>query len=76
MKKGILKSTVFASLILISLTCFIYVNTACINRTLCVETITHPTKSDAEKAETDSKMPDLVLVKGVLTIIQNFLPAK
>ena len=76
MKNRTLKSAFFASLILLSMSCFIYVNTAPIERALSVESISKPTKSDDEKTEKDSKMPDLALVKGVLTIIQKFLPAK
>ena len=76
MKSKSLKSTFFALLILVSFTCFIYVNTTPIERALSVETITHTSKSDEEKAEKNSKMPDLALVKSVLTIFQKFLPAK
>ena len=76
MKNNTLKSAFLASLILISATCFVYINTAPIERALSVETVSRPTKTDAEKAEQSSKMPDLALVKGVLNIIQKFLPAK
>ena len=76
MKNKPLKSAFFASLILLSLSCFVYVNTTPLERALSVETITHTTKSDEEKAEKNSKMPDLALVKCVLTIFQKFLPAK
>ncbi len=76
MKSKSLKSTFFASLILLSLTCFVYVNTMPIEGALSVEKMTHTLKSDEEKAEKNSKMPDLALVKSVLTIFQKFLPAK
>ena len=76
MKNRSLKSAFFASLILLSMTCFVYVNTAQIDRALSVETIARPTKLNEEKVEKASKMPDLALVKGILTIIQDFLPAK
>ncbi len=76
MKSKSLKSAFFASLILLSFTCFVYVNTMPIERALSVETMTRTSKSDDEKAEKNSKMPDLALVKSVLTIFQKFLPAK
>ncbi len=76
MKNRSIKSAFLASLILLSLTCFVYVNTTPIERVLSVETITSSTKSDEDKVEKDSKMPDLVLVKNVLIIVEKFLPAK
>ena len=76
MKNKSLKSVLFASLVLMSLSCFVYINTVSIDRTLSVETVSRPVKSDEEKVEKQSKMPDLALVQGVLTIIQKFLPAK
>jgi hypothetical protein len=76
MKNKSLKSAFFASLMLLSFTCFVYVNTTPIERALSVETITQTSKSDEEKTEKNSKMPDLALVKSVLTIFQKFLPAK
>ncbi len=76
MKINSIKSVFFAALILVSFSCFVYVNTAPIDSALSVETISRPVKSDDEKAEKQSKMPDLALAKSVLTIIQKFLPAK
>jgi hypothetical protein len=76
MKNKSVKSVFFASLILLSLSCFVYVNTVSLDRTLSVETVSQPIKTDEEKVEKESKMPDLALVKGILNIIQNFLPAK
>lgn len=78
MKERSIKSAFFASLILLSLTCFVYVNITPIEGTtgVYVETITQKAQSDEEKAEKSSKMPDLVLLKSVLTICQKFLPAK
>ena len=76
MKNKSFKSAFFASLMLLSFTCFVYVNTTPIERALSVETITQTSKSDEEKTEKNSKMPDLALVKSVLTIFQKFLPAK
>ena len=76
MKSRTVKSAFFASLVLLSLTCFVYVNTTPIERAISAETISYSTKSDEDKLEKDSKMPDLVLVKTVLTIFQKFLPAK
>ena len=78
MKDRTIKSALFAALILLSLTCFVYVNTATIEsaNTLSVEKMTQTTRADEEKTEKNTKMPDLVLVKSVLTIFQKFLPAK
>lgn len=76
MKNRTIKSAFFASLILVSISCFIYVNTASIDRALNVEMIDRPTKTDDSQVEKESKMPDLAFVKGVVTIIQKFLPAK
>jgi hypothetical protein len=70
-----LKSTLFAALVLVSLSCFIYVNTTSLDRTLQVESA-QPTIETAEKVGQNAKMPDLTLVKGVLTLIQTFFPAK
>lgn len=76
MKNRTIKSAFFASLILVSISCFIYVNTASIDRALSVEIIDRPTKTDDSQVEKESKMPDLAFVKGVVMIIQKFLPAK
>jgi hypothetical protein len=76
MKNRTIKSVLFASLILLSISCFVYVNTASIDRALSVEMTTHSTKTDDVQVEKDSQMPDLAFVKGVVTILQKFLPAK
>ena len=78
MKNRIMKSALSAALILLSLTCFVYVNTATIESEsgLDVEKITQTAKTYEEKTEKNTKMPDLVLVKNILTIVQKFLPAK
>ena len=75
MKDRTIKSAFFAALFLLSLTCFVFVNTAPIERAsvLSVQQITQTTRSDEEKTEKNYKMPDLVLVKSVLTILQKFL---
>jgi hypothetical protein len=70
-----LKSTLFAALVLVSVGCFLYVNTSSLNRTLQVEGATTAVES-AEKVEHNAKMPDLTLIKSAITLIQTFLPAK
>ncbi len=75
MKSTSLQSTLFAALVFISLSCFIYVNTTSLDRTLQVESA-QPTIETAKKVGQNAKMPDLTLVKGVLTLIQTFFPAK
>jgi hypothetical protein len=73
MKSTSLKSTIFGALVLVSLSCFIYVNTTSLDRTLQVEGVAQPT---VEKVGQNAKMPDLTLLKNVLTLFQTFLPAK
>jgi hypothetical protein len=69
MKSTSFKSVLFAALALISLSCFIYVNTTSLDRTLQVAGVNQPTVETV-------KMPDLTLVKSVLTLVQTFFPAK
>ncbi len=69
MKSTSFKSVLFAVLALISLSCFIYVNTTSLDRTLQVAGVNQPTVETV-------KMPDLTLVKSVLTLVQTFFPAK
>lgn len=76
MKNRTIKSVLFSSLILLSISCFVYVNTASIDRALSVEISTNSTKTDDARVEKNSQMPDLAFVKGVVTILQKFLPAK
>jgi hypothetical protein len=76
MKSTSLKSSLFAALVLVSLGCFIYVNTTSLDRTLQVEGITKPTVETAENVGKNAKMPDLTLVKSVLSLVQTFFPAK
>jgi hypothetical protein len=76
MKSTSLKSTLFGALVLLSLSCFIYVNTTSLDRTLQVEGVAQPTVETAEKVGQNAKMPDLTLLKNVLTLFQTFFPAK
>jgi hypothetical protein len=77
MKKRTIKAVLFALLITMSISSFVYVNTAPIERALSVEMLEQPVKTDnQETIDANSKMPDLTFVKGVLSIIQTFLPAK
>lgn len=70
-----LKSALFTALVLVSVGCFIYVNTTALDRTLQVGVTVSPIES-AEKVEHNTKMPDLTLIKSAITLIQTFLPAK
>ena len=76
MKSTSIKSALFAALVLISLSCFIYVNTTSIDRTLQVETPAKPSVEAAEEVSRNAQMPDLTLFKGAVFLIQNFFPAK
>jgi hypothetical protein len=76
MKSTSLKSSLVAALVLVSLGCFIYVNTTSLDRTLQVEGIAQPTVETAENVGKNAKMPDLTLVKSVLSLVQTFFPAK
>ena len=71
-----IKLALFAALLLVSLSCFVYINTTPIDRALSVETPIQPVKTGAVQEETNSKMPDLAFVKGVVNLLQRFLPAK
>ena len=72
-----LKSALFAALVLVSLSCFIYVNTSSTDRTLHAEGVAQPTPVEtAEKVGKNAKMSDLTLVKHAVTMIQTFFPAK
>jgi hypothetical protein len=73
MKSTSLKSAFFATLVLVSVGCFIYVNTSSIDRTLQVQGVTI---ESAENEARNTKMPDLTLLKSAITLIQTFLPAK
>jgi hypothetical protein len=76
MKSTPLKSVLFAALALVSLSCFIYVNTTSLDRTLQVAGVNQPTVETVEEVGKNAKMPDLTLVKSVLTLVQTFFPAK
>lgn len=76
MKSTSIKSVLFAALALISLSCFVYVNTTAIDRTLQVQGISQPSVETAKKMEKNAQMLDLTLFKGAITLIQTFFPAK
>ena len=76
MKSTSIKSALFAALVLISLSCFTYVNTTSIDRTLQVETPAKPSVEAAEEVSRNAQMPDLTLFKSAVFLIQNFFPAK
>jgi hypothetical protein len=73
MKSTSLKSSLFVALVLVSVGCFIYVNTSSLDRTLQVQGVNI---ESAENVERNAKMPDLTLLKSVITLVQTFLPAK
>lgn len=76
MKSTSIKSALFAALALVSLSCFVYVNTTAIDRTLQVQGISQPNVETAKKMEKNAQMLDLTLFKGAITLIQTFFPAK
>jgi hypothetical protein len=76
MKSSSLKSVLFAALALVSLSCFIYVNTTSLDRTLQVESANPSTVDVVEEVEHKAKMPDLTLMKNVWVLVQTFFPAK
>ena len=76
MKSTSVKSALFAALALVSLSCFIYVNTTSIDRALQAEAPAKPSLEAAEEASRKAQMPDLTLLKRAVSIIQNFFPAK
>ena len=76
MKSASIKSALFAALVLVSLSCFTYVNTTSIDRTLKTETSAKPCVEAAEEVSRNAQMPDLTLFKSAVFLIQNFFPAK
>lgn len=75
MKNNNAKSALIVCLILLSATCFLYVNTSSFepNKNIVVDVTV---KSEQREALKDAKMPDLKLVKTTLTIVRKFLTAK
>ncbi len=67
-----IKKGLFAALALVSLSCFIYVNTSSLDRTLQVESV----EQAAEQVSQNVKMPDLTFFKSAIALIQTFFPAK
>ncbi len=76
MKSTSVKTALFAALVLVSLSCFIYVNTTSIDRALQVEGVAQSTVLNAENKAKNAQMPDLALFKSAISLIQNFFPAK
>jgi hypothetical protein len=76
MKSASVKNALFAALALVSLSCFIYVNTTSIDRALQAEGVATSNVLKAEKPSKNAQMPDLTLFKSAISLIQNFFPAK
>lgn len=76
MKSTSVKNALFAALVLVSLSCFIYVNTTAVNRALQVEVVAQSAVLKAEKTPKSVQMADLALLKSAISLIQNFFPAK
>lgn len=76
MKSTTVKSALFAALVLTSLSCFIYVNTTPIDRTLQVETTVKSSVENAEEVTQNAQMLDLILFKGAVSLVKTFFPAK
>ena len=76
MKSTSIKTVLFAALVLISLSCFIYVNTTSVDRALQAEGVTTSTVLNAENKAKNAQMTDLALFKSAISLIQNFFPAK
>lgn len=71
-----IKSALFAALFLMSISCFMYVNSHTLEPMLPLNTVVQSPTLEDETVKGSSKMPDLTFVKNVLTVIQKFLPAK
>ena len=76
MKSTTVKSALFATLVLVSLSCFIYVNTTPIDRALQVETTAKSSVQTAEEVGRSTQMLDLTLFKGAISLVLTFFPAK
>ena len=76
MKSTSVKNALFAALVLVSLSCFVYVNTAAVDRALQVEGVAQSAVLSAEKTPKSVQMADLALLKSAISLIQNFFPAK
>jgi uncharacterized protein (UPF0333 family) len=76
MKSTSPRHLLFAVLVLMSLGCFIYVNTTSLDRTLQAQGMNEPTVESVEKVSQNAKMPDLTLFKNGVVLIQKFLTAK
>ena len=76
MKSTSVKNALLIALALVSLSCFVYVNTTAIDRALQVEGAVQSTVLKAENTPKNAQMPDLALFKGAISLIHNFFPAK
>ena len=72
MKKSIIKSALFATILLVSAFCFIYVNNVG-----TIATAARVSDINVEQPNVkNTKMPDIKLVKTVLDVIGKFITAK
>lgn len=76
MKSKSIKNALFAALALVSLSCFVYVNTTSVDRALKAEGITQSALKTAEETPKSAQMADLALFKSAISLIQTFFPAK
>lgn len=76
MKSTSVKNALFAALALVSLSCFVYVNTTAVDRALQVEGVAQSTVLRAEKPPKTAQMTDLALLKSAISLVQKFFPAK
>jgi hypothetical protein len=78
MKSFKMKSALLTSVVLVSLSCFVYVNTASVESAVTVEvnTLTVKASKNNNDSENPTKMWDLALIKSAFSLIQKFLPAK
>ncbi len=76
MKSTSIKNALFAALALVSLSCFVYVNTTAVDRALQVEGVAQSAVLNAENKAKNAQMTDLTLFKSAISLIQNFFPAR
>jgi hypothetical protein len=76
MKSEKLKSALLVCLTLISLSCFVFVNTTSVNSALSVDVKTVSTTTAEAEADEARTNWDLTLIKNAVVVIQKFLPAK
>ncbi len=76
MKSTSVKNALFAALVLVSLSCFVYVNTTAVDRALQVEGVAPSAVLRAEKSPKTAQMTDLALLKSAISLVQKFFPAR